>query len=118
MQLSLFAPVEKKTPTLALNNIEFLCLKMHAHPGKPARWYLRELHRYRFGTLGSGSWSAIYMSPSGGYQGWLFKDTAPKNREARGWMTKKMCSSRGEFRLTDAGLVRAQLAAAKIGITL
>jgi hypothetical protein len=32
------------TKNLALSNIEYLCLKMAAHPGKSARWYLRALH--------------------------------------------------------------------------
>lgn len=117
MQLSLFAPLEKGTPTLTLTNIEFLCLKMHAHPGRPARWYLRELHRYRFGTPGTGSWNALYFSPRGIYRGNLFADHAPKNRSARGLLTKR-CSSVGEFCLLPRGIEKAKLAAAKIGLDL
>jgi hypothetical protein len=117
MQLSLFAPLEKGTPKLALTNIEYLCLKMHAHPGMPARWYLRELHRYRFGTPGTGSWNALYFAPSGNYRGRFFVDEAPKLRPARGMLTRS-CSRRGEFRLTLAGVKKAKLAAAKIGLDL
>ena len=117
MQLSLFAPVEKKAPKLALNNIEFICLKMHAHPRMPARWYLRELHRYRFGTPGAGSWNALYLSPRGHYRGVLFLDEAPKDKRAHGLQTRS-CSKRGEFRLTWNGELVARRAAAKIGITL
>ena len=78
---------QTKTPNLKLTNIEFLCLKMAANPGQTGRWYLRELHRYRFGTLGEGSWNAIYMSPSGRYRGRLFIDESPKVRVARGGST-------------------------------
>lgn len=105
------------TPSLALSNIEFLCLKIAAHPGMPARWYLRELHRYRFGTPGKGSWNAEYFSPRGPYRGRLFIDEAPKDRFASGFFTK-LCSRRGDIRLLPAGVLKAQLAAAKIGIGL
>jgi hypothetical protein len=117
MQLSLFAPLEKRAPTLALSNIEYLCLKIHAHPGRPARWYLRELHRYRFGTPGTGSWNAIYFSPCGRYRGKLFIDDAPKTRPARGTLTRS-CSRRGAIRLLPAGVEKAKTAAAKIGLDL
>lgn len=113
MQLPLF----KSAPALALSNIEYLCLKMHAHPGMPARWYLRELHRYRFGTPGTGSWNALYLSPRGRYRGVLFLDEAPKDKVAHGLLTRS-CSKRGEFRLTWNGKLVAQRAAAKIGIIL
>ena len=103
------------TPSLALNNIEFLCLKMAANPGQTGRWYLRELHRYRFGTLGEGSWNAIYMSPSGAYRGKLFVDTAPKVRVAHGWKHRN-CSSVGDFVLLSAGRKVAERAARKLGI--
>lgn len=101
---------------LKLNNIEFLCLKMAANPGQSGRWYLRELHRYRFGTLGSGSWNALYMSPSGGYRGQLFTDTAPKVRTARSFLSHKKCSSVGKFQLTEAGKGVAARAALKLGL--
>lgn len=98
---------------LKLTNIEFLCLKMAANPGESGRWYLRELHRYRWGTLSDGSWNAIYMSPSGGYRGKLFKDAAPKNRIAYGIFTNK-CSRVGSFQLTEAGWSVAERAMAKL----
>ena len=104
-------------PSLALSNIEFLCLKMHSNPGMPGRWYLRALHQYRFGTPGDGSWNAIYLSPSGGYRRKYFWDVAPKTRRSRGWRTKEQ-STRGEFRLLPAGTVVAIGAAAKIGLKL
>ena len=104
-------------PNLALSNIEFLCLKMHGNPGMPARWYLRELHRYRFGTPGTGSWNALYFSPRGHYRGKLFIDEAPKTRIACGMVTRN-CSKKGQFRLMPAGTAYARRAAAKIGLTL
>ena len=103
-------------PNLALNNIEYLCLKISAHPGMPARWYLRALHQYRFGTPGDGSWNAVYFSPRGTYRGWLFIDEAPKDRAANGWITRT-CSRRGDIQLLPAGFEKARIAAEKIGIT-
>jgi hypothetical protein len=104
-------------PKLALSNIEYLCLKIAAHPGMPARWYLRALHQYRFGTPGNGSWNAIYFSPRGAYRGKLFIDEAPKDRAANGWITRK-CSRRGDIQLLPMGLAKARIAAAKIGLDL
>ena len=104
-----------KTPNLKLTNIEFLCLKMAANPGESGRWYLRELHRYRFGTLGEGSWNAVYVSPSGAYRGKLFVDTAPKVRVAHGWKHRN-CSATGNFELLPAGWTVASRAARKLGI--
>lgn len=105
------------TPNLKLNGIEYLCLKMHLNPGKPARWYLRALHQYRFGTPGTGSWCAGYFSPRGRYRGLLFRDAAPKTRLVDGLLTKN-CSSRGQFYLMGAGHARARAAAAKLGLQL
>lgn len=99
---------------LKLNNIEFLCLKMEANPGQSGRWYLRELHRYRFGTLGDGSWNSLYLTPRGGYRGMLFQDTAPKNRKDS--MNGRPCSSVGQFQLTPAGHAVAQVARVKLGL--
>jgi hypothetical protein len=113
MQLPLF----KSDPVLALNNIEFLCLKMHAHPGMPARWYLRALHQYRFGTPGVGSWNSMYFRIGYGYRGRLFRDTAPKIRPARGAAIRS-CSAVGSFVLSEEGKSYAARAAAKIGIAL
>lgn len=104
-------------PSLALSNIEYLCLKMHANPGMPGRWYLRALHQYRFGTPGTGSWNALYLSPRNIYRGHLFNDEAPKDRAANGWLTRKQ-SSRGSFHLTARGHAYARRAAAKLGIEL
>lgn len=104
-------------PKLALSNIEYLCLKIAAHPGMPARWYLRALHQYRFGTPGDGSWNAVYFSPRGIYRGHLFIDESPKNRAAHGWITRT-CSTRGSIHLLPAGMTKAKLAAAKIGLDL
>ena len=106
-----------KYPSLSLSNIEYLCLKMHANPGMPGRWYLRALHQYRFGTPGDGSWNALYLSPRGSYRGKLFIDEAPKTKIACGMVTHN-CSKRGQFRLMPAGMAYAQRAAAKIGIEL
>jgi hypothetical protein len=100
---------------LKLNNIEFLCLKMASHPGMPGRWYLRQLHQYRFGTPGTGSWNALYLSPTGKYRGILFMDLAPKARTANGVFTQT-CSKIGSFRLTPAGLDVASRARSKIGL--
>lgn len=102
------------TPNLALSNIEYLCLKMEANPGQSGRWYLRELHRYRFGTLGDGSWNALYLTPRGRYRGLLFQDTAPKTRKDS--MNGRPCSSVGQFQLTPAGKVVAQTAKSKLGL--
>lgn len=102
---------------LKLNGIEYLCLKMAANPGRSGRWYLRELHRYKFGTFCTGSWNALYMSPSGKYRGILFNDNAPKDRVAHGMFTSS-CSSVGSFHLTLAGQNKAKLAAQKIGIAI
>ena len=102
------------TPNLALSNIEYLCLKIAANPGMPARWYLRALRQYRFGTPGDGSWNALYFSPRGIYRGRLFIDEAPKDRSVRGSVTK-VCSRRGNIRLLPAGMAKARTAAAKIG---
>jgi len=113
MQLPLF----KSAPSLALNNVEFLCLKMHAHPGMPARWYLRALHSYRFGIPGTGSWNTMYFRVGNGYRGRLFRDTAPKTRLSRGMITRSH-SAIGSFLLTAEGESYAARAAAKIGITL
>ena len=104
-------------PNLALSNIEYLCLKMHANPGMPARWYLRALRQYRFGTPGKGSWNAIYLSPRGRYCGVLFLDTAPKDKAASGRFTHT-CSKKGQFHLLPAGTAYARRAAAKIGLAL
>lgn len=104
-------------PSLALSNIEYLCLKIAAHPGMPARWYLRALHQYRFGTPGAGSWNALYFSPRGVYRGKLFVDKAPKDRVAHGLVTWK-CSRRGDIQLLPAGVLKAKTAAAKIGLDL
>jgi hypothetical protein len=105
-----------KTPNLKLNNIEFLCLKMAAHPGMSGRWYLRELHRYRFGTPGTGGWNALYLSPCGRYRNVLFLNTAPADRP--GSIDHRRCSKVGQFQLTPAGKTVARLAAEKIGATL
>jgi len=110
-------PLFKSTPSLALNNIEFLCLKMHANPHRPARWYLRALHSYRFGTPGTGSWNAIYFRIGNGYRGRLFRDEAPKTRPCRG-VNARSCSAIGSFLLTAEGESYAARAAAKIGIAL
>jgi len=105
-----------KTPNLKLTNIEFLCLKMAANPGMPGRWYLRELHRYRFGTPGTGGWNALYLSPRGRYRGRLFTDQAPKNRVvSHRWRTRAE-STVGQFHLTPAGKSVAEIAARKIGL--
>ena len=111
MQLPLF----KSAPSLALSNIEYLCLKMHARPGMPARWYLRALHSYRFGTPGTGAWNSMYFRTGGGYRGRLFRDTAPKTRPCRGMITRS-CSAIGSFVLSGEGESYAARAAAKIGI--
>jgi hypothetical protein len=103
-----------KTPNLKLSNIEFLCLKMAAHPGKPGRWYLRELHRYRFGTPGTGSWNALYLSPRGRYRGQLFTNQAPADRA--GSIDHRRCSKVGQFQLTPAGRTVARRAATKLGL--
>ena len=100
---------------LKLNNVEFLCLKMAAHPGMPGRWYLRQLHQYRFGTPGKGSWNAIYLSPRGRYCGVLFLDKAPKDKAASGWHTHT-CSKKGQFHLLPAGEKVAAVARSKIGL--
>jgi hypothetical protein len=104
-------------PNLALSNIEYLCLKMYTVPGMPARWYLRALHQYRFGTPGNGSWNAMYLNPRGHYRGKLFIDEAPKNKIACGMVTRT-CSKKGQFRLMPAGMAYARRAAAKIGVEL
>ena len=109
--------MKRYAKNLALSNIEYLCLKIAAHPGMPARWYLRALHQYRFGIPGKGSWNALYFSPRGIYRGHLFVDESPKDRAANGWITKT-CSTRGSIHLLPAGLEKAKLAAAKIGLDL
>lgn len=103
-----------KTPNLKLTNIEFLCLKMAAHPGKSGRWYLRELHQYRFGTPGTGSWNALYLSPRGRYRNVLFLNTAPADRS--GSIDHRRCSKVGQFQLTPAGRKVARRAGWKIGL--
>lgn len=104
-------------PKLALSNIEYLCLKIAAHPGMPARWYLRALHQYRFGTPGNGSWNALYFNPTGSYRGRLFIDEAPKVRATSGWRSRT-CSRRGSIQLLPEGVAKARTAAAKIGLDL
>jgi hypothetical protein len=104
-------------PKLALSNIEYLCLKIAAHPGMPARWYLRALHQYRFGTPGAGSWNAIYFRAGGPYRGTLFIDEAVKVRVTRSW-DRRFCSTRGSISLLPMGLAKARTAAAKIGLDL
>jgi len=99
---------------LKLNNIEFLCLKMAAHPGMPGRWYLRQLHQYRFGIPGTGSWNALYLSPRGKYRNLLFKNLAPEDRS--GSIDHRSCSKVGQFHLTPAGEKVAAVARSKIGL--
>jgi hypothetical protein len=105
-----------KVPNLALSNIEYLCLKMHTHPGMPGTWYLGQLHRYRFGGPGKSSWGAMYLAPTGSYRGRLFIDEAPKLKRSR--TEASLCSKKGSYRLLPVGVGYARTAAAKIGITL
>lgn len=105
-------------PKLALNNIEFLCLKVYAHPGKSARWYLRELHRYRFGVPGKGSFGAMYFSPRGRYRNVTFVDAAKKSKAYYTFLGEAKCSTVGKIYLTVDGERRALAAAKKIGIVL
>lgn len=109
--------MQRYAKNLALSNIEYLCLKIAANPGMPARWYLRALHQYRFGNPSKGSWNAMYFSPRGAYRGRLFIDEAPKDRAANGWITRT-CSRRGNIQLLPEGVAKAKLAAAKIGLDL
>ena len=105
------------TKNLALSNIEYLCLKMAAHPGKSARWYLRALHTYRFGYPGTGSWCAIYLNPSGKYRYKYFIDHAQQSITYVRWTTgDALRSSCGSFKLTSVGLIVARQAAVKIGL--
>lgn len=104
------------TPVVALTNTEYLCLKVAANPGHSARWYLRALSQYRRGYPGKGSWNAFYFSPSRpSGRGRYFVDTAPKTRTTNGW-SPRSCSETGSIRLTYAGVLTAQTAAAKIGL--
>lgn len=109
--------VQSFRPELALNNIEFLCLKVYAHPGMSARWYLRELHRYRFGVPGTGSFGAMYFSPNSKYRNTVFVDVSNQNaRACYRFLGDGRCSTRGSWTLTGQGCRRARAAAAKIGL--
>lgn len=100
---------------LKLTGIEYLCLKMATTPGKSGRWYLNELHKYKFAKpITASSWNALYLAPSGKYRGILFDDISPKSRPAQGAFTTT-CSKVGNYQLTPAGYKKAQIAAHKIG---
>jgi hypothetical protein len=105
-------------PNLKLTGIEYLCLKMATTPGKSGRWYLNELHKYKFAKpITATSWNALYLAPSGKYRGILFNDLSPKSRPSHGVFTTH-CSKVGSYHLTPAGHKKAQIAAQKIGLDI
>lgn len=109
--------VQSFSPTLALSNIEYICLLMRFHPGESQRWYLRRLHQYRFGTPGLGSFCAMYFSRRHRYRGYLFTDFAlSTRREQKDCPLSRLIPAQSEMRLTTAGFAYAQRAMSKIGL--
>lgn len=106
-------------PTLALSNIEYICLLMKGSPGQSQRWYLRRLHQYRFGFCGSGNFCAMYFGWRGHYRNRLFTDLAVGTRVVNptSWSPhKKLSPLCSKMFLTVKGETYAQRAAVKIGL--
>jgi len=105
---------------LALNNVEYLCLKMFLNPGETQRFYRRALAQYRgwetdHQLVGFG----LYFARSSKYRNVLWRDTAPPQRLASPWRLDRWSRPlKSEMRLTKAGIKRAMAAAAKIGLDL
>ena len=105
----------------ALTNIEYICLKMMANPGRSQRWYRGMLYMYRNGKFNSDSYHS-YFDRSSRYREvlwWdsstaLIKDHMPWGSAIIGQTAyKSQCC---ELYLTDKGKKVAQRAKQKIGI--
>jgi hypothetical protein len=123
------------TANCKLNNLEYLALKILGNPGQSGRFYLKALHKYRFPLVknAKGNFCPEYFSPGGKYFGVLWEDVAEctvpfqsniarRNRPLRvlrpqlPWQFLKPASS--EWHLTDKGIVMAEKAAEKIGLSM
>jgi hypothetical protein len=109
---------------LALNNVEYLCLKMLLNPGQSQRFYRRALAVYRGWETGHQELGfAGYFSRLNGsrYRGGLWRDSASasipiQSFRVRGCRTKRPVVSK--MYLTNAGIRRALKAAEKVKLDL
>lgn len=109
----------------ALNNVEFLCLKMQAHPGESGRFYRRALSAYH-GSLGTGENHNNYFLPEPKcwhtrkhYQvGRYYVDTAERTKRCGGLgtATNLRVPVKGEWTLTGKGWEKANQARVKLGL--
>lgn len=104
---------------LALNNVEYLCLKMLLHPGQAQRFYRRALAQYRgwetdHQLVGFG----LYFARSSKYRNVLWRDAAPLRFPHGCASNPTRPPLKSEMRLTKAGIKRAMAGAAKIGLDL
>lgn len=111
---------------LALNNVEYLCLKMLLNPGQSQRFYRRALAVYRGWETGHQELGfAAYFSRLNGsrYRGGLWRDTASasipiQSFRARGEFGRTKRPVVSKMYLTDAGIRRALKAAKKLKLDL
>ena len=109
---------------LALNNVEYLCLKMLLNPGQSQRFYRRALAVYRGWETGHQELGfAGYFSRLNGsrYRGGLWRDSASasipiQSFRVRGCRTKRPVVSK--MYLTNEGIRRALKAAEKVKLDL
>ena len=108
---------------LALNNVEYLCLKMLLNPGQSQRFYRRALAVYRGWETGHQELGfALYFSRGSKYRDRLWRDTASASIPIHSFYaagrrgTKRPVVSK--MYLTDAGIRRALKAAEKVKLDL
>ena len=118
-------PVAKRD----LTNVEYLCLKMQANPGKSGRFYRRALGNYHGdwhkGT--SENFNNYFLPPRAkfgrprldDYQvGRYYVDTAPRTKHTGGLgtATSSLVPVKGQWHLTVAGWAKANQARVKLGL--
>ena len=108
---------------LMLNNVEYLLLKICAHPGKSQRFYRQALENYKsgFSKHHTGESNAMYFRRGGRYRDVLWHDAATRevidhmslawHRYSSGRSLKPKVSA---MYLTDKGKARAIRARAKL----
>jgi len=117
-------PVAKR----ALNNVEFLCLKMQAHPGQSGRYYRRALSVYHGAVNSKGEQMSAYFHTEPKtphcrvhYQvGRYYVDTAERTvrERAYGFSTTEFVFKpvKSEWTLTGKGWEKANQARVKLGL--
>ena len=118
-----------------LNNLEYLALRIFLQPGRSGRFYLRQLHKYRFPLEHlknpKSNFGAIYFAPSGRYFGRLWVDKAKctipfdsfsakgkRPRGSSGGYLVYLKPVKSEWVLTKTGMGYARKAAEKLGLVL